>query len=176
MLWLTSQNTQGVGLGLLEPGMEASMSMVARGAMQRSYVSAGSTCVQNNYDPMSVTLHIQEYASNAAVVWITFQIIINLMALIGIIPWLVMQTPIFPAIEVASNPIMFSLLSAKNNVTINRMRGMSSNMDQNLMWPRLDMVLRVGESIQTAEDPDRGVVVMDKPKMATIMKYEKSYV
>ena len=81
-----------------------------------------------------------------------------------------------PAVEVARDNIIFSLYAAKNMVTNNRMKSMNSNMEAGLMWPRLDLVLRIGESVQTKEDPDRGAIVMDKPKLVTFLSYSKCYV
>lgn len=52
---------------------------------------------------------------------------------------------------------------------------MSSNIDQALMWPRLDLVLRIGESVLTSEDPERGILVLEKPKMVTALSFEKTY-
>ena len=80
-----------------------------------------------------------------------------------------------PAVEVARDNILFSLYAAKNGITYNRMRSMSANMEAGLMWPRLDLVLRIGESFQTRDDPERGLIVMDRPKAVTALSYDKKY-
>ena len=176
MLWLATQNMQDITIGLLDSGMEAAMVYVSRAAIQRSYTVTGSTCIENVMDKESISLHIGDYAFVAGILWIVGQFVVNILFFVFTVPWIIQPSPIFPAVEAAGQNIMFSLLSAKNAITASRIRGMGSNMDKALMWPRLDLVLRIGESVLTAEDPERGVILMDRPKMVTDMTYEKAYV
>jgi len=176
MLWLATENMQDIALGILEPGMESAISLVNRGAIQRSYTVSGALCTQNIIDPSTVTLKIGDYGYYIGLLWIIGQFIVNGIAILAFFPWLFLSYPIFPAVEACNSPIIFSLLSAKNAITHYRMQSMSGNMEDALMWPRLDLVLRIGESIETAEDPDRGVILMDRPKAVTEMTFQKAYV
>ena len=162
MLWMLSENMHDASIGLLEPGMETTVALMLRAAIQRSYTVSGGFCTQNIVDPETVTIVIDSYGLSMAVFWITFQLILNMVALISYIPWLLSRNPILPAVQAAQDPMIFSLLSSKNAITTSRMNSMPPNIDENLMWPKLDIVLRIGESILTAEDPERGVVLMDK--------------
>ena len=167
---------QDASLGKLEPGMETAIALMMRAAIQRSYVVRGGFCTQNIEDPTTVTLTIGGYGFVLGLLWVIFQLCVNVLAFVAYIPWLMNPYPILPAIQAAQDPIIFSLLSSKNAVTSSKMRGMSSNIDGALMWPKMDIILRVGESVLTAEDPERGVVLLDKPKMVTDMSYDKTYV
>jgi hypothetical protein len=173
---MASQNMQDATLGLLEPGMEAAIALMMRAAIQRTYIVTGGFCTQNIKDPLTVTLTVEDWGFALGLFWVIFQLTLNMLAFAAYIPWLMNPYPILPAIQAAQDHIIFSLLSSKNAVTSSRMKGMSSNIDGALMWPKLDIVLRVGESVLTAEDPERGVVLLDKPKMVTDMSYDKTYV
>jgi hypothetical protein len=109
-------------------------------------------------------------------VWIISQLIINAIIFAAYVPWWLHKYPMMPAVEVSRDNIIFSLYAAKNGITYNRMKSMSSNMEAGLMWPRLDIILRVGESVQTKDDPERGVIVLDKPKLVTVLNYDKKYI
>ena len=176
MLWMASENMQDVTLGLLEPGMEAAMALMARAAMQRSYKVTGGFCKENVDDPTTLTLNIGGYGFILGLFWVVCQLTLNVLAFLAYIPWIQNPYPILPAVQAAHDPIIFSLLSSKNAMTSSKMKGMSSNIEGALMWPKLDMVLRIGESVLTYEDPERGVVLMDKPKMVTDMSFDKIYV
>ena len=167
---------QDAGLGLLEPGIEATMALVLRGSIQRSYTSTGNTCTQQVYDPLEVTVRMKGYGYTLALLWVIIQFTFNLMALACYIPWWLEPGPILPAVELTQKSIIFSLFAAKNAPTMSRIKSMSSNLELALIWPRLDMVLRVGESIHSKEDPTNGVIVMDKPKMVVHLSYDKVYV
>lgn len=176
LLWMTSTNMQDVTMGLLEPGMEAAIALLMQASIQRSYTVTGGFCTQNIEDPLTVTMTIKDYAFLPGLIWIIFQLIVNMVAFAGYVPWLINHHPILPAIQICQDQIILSLLSAKNAVITTRMKGLTSNFDSNIAWPKMDIVLRIGESILTAEDPERGVILMDKPKMVTDMSYDKVYV
>jgi len=176
LLWFTSTNTRDAGLGLVEPGIEAAMALVVRGSIQRSYSTVGSTCVQRIFNEMEVTLRMANYGYTCALIWVIVQFLLNGLIFLFYVPWWLQKHPILPAIEAAQQSIIFSLLAAKNVPTMNKIKTMSSNLEVGLTWPRLDMILRIGESVQSIDDPERGVIVMDKPKIVVPLSYDKIYV
>mgnify|MGYP001032240324 CR=1 FL=1 len=175
-MWFTSTNTRDAGLGLIEPGMEAAMALVVRGSIQRSYSTVGSSCVQRIYDEMEVTLRMASYGYTCGLIWVIVQFLLNGLIFLFYVPWWLQKYPILPAIEAAQQSIIFSLLAAKNVPTMSKIKTMSSNLEVGLTWPRLDMILRIGESVQSIDDPERGVIVMDKPKIVVPLSYDKIYV
>ena len=48
-------------------------------------------------------------------------------------------------------------------------------MDESEVWPAMDRVVRVGETLNSFEDPDRGKISMDKPKLIVSFSWEKKY-
>ena len=122
ILWMTTQNMQDISFGLLDRGVEFSMAVMARESIQRSYTIAGSYCTQNIENPSSVTLTISPMGFYLGLVWILYQFIINILALLACSPWLVSRHPMLPAIEAAQDPIVFSLLSSKNAAPSSRMK------------------------------------------------------
>lgn len=66
-MWFASENMQDVSLGLVEAGMEATMTLMHREAIQRSYSTVGGTCTQNVIDPSTTTLRMSNYAYGSAI-------------------------------------------------------------------------------------------------------------
>ena len=92
------------------------------------------------------------------------------------IPWWMSDSPILPAIEATNDPIIFAVHTTKNDIILQRIKALSSNVETAMVWSRLDVVLRMGESTLTADDPDRGVLVLDRPRMVTDLSFSKLYV
>ena len=67
LMWFASENMQDVNLGLIESGMEATMAIIHRESIQRSYSTYGGTCTQNVIDPSTTTLRIADYAYACAI-------------------------------------------------------------------------------------------------------------
>ena len=176
MLWLMTKNMQAVSSGLLETGMEVTVMYILRAAMQRSYTIYGGVCQETITDPGSVTLFLSDEGFATGFIWVAFQLIVNLVSFAAYVPWMISEFPMLPAILIANDNLLFSFLAAKNFIMSSRIKSMGSNLESALIWPRLDVVLRVGESALSAEDPERGVIVLDKPRMVTNLSYVKAYV
>ena len=176
MLWMTSQNMQSVNSGLLTSGMASSVSLLLRAAMQRSYTVSGGFCQETVSDIATVTLALSNYGFICGIVWVVIQILLNLLVFIAYIPWIISHDPLLPAILICQDHVIFSLLATKNESTRAKIKGISSNIEADMVWPRMDVILRVGESVMSAEDPERGMIVLDKPRMVTSMSYVKTYI
>lgn len=53
---------------------------------------------------------------------------------------------------------------------------LNGNSDDNEIWPKLDIVMRVGETISSRDDPEQGQITLDKPKVVTEFCWVKRYV
>ena len=91
---------------------------------------------------------------------------------IGAYGWWMREHPVLPA----NDSINFAVHTTKNGAIMSRIKVLSSNVETGLVWGRLDVVLRVGESTMTADDPERGVLVMDRPRLVTDLSYSKLYI
>lgn len=175
---MMSPNSRNVtsSLSVFEPGMEYIAALILRSSIQRSYVVTGGFCQENVVNENTVTLFISSWSFGVGVFWILLQMI-NIFGFACLYaPWLRSETPIYPGIQIAQDSIMFSLLACKNVVTYSKIKSFRSGVDSTIVWPKMDIVLRVGESVLSQEDPERGVIVLDKPKMVTDLSYEKTYV
>ena len=160
---------------LLEPGMESAIALMIRAAIQRTYSVSGGYCTQVIGDVTTVTVLLNGYGLATGLIWVIFQLIINLAVFIAYIPWWVGHHPILPAIQIARDPVLFCALSSKSSLTNTRIKRMHSSIEEFLVWPKLDVVARVGESVATREDPERGVIVLERPKMVSDLSFDKIY-
>ncbi|KAJ3330868.1 hypothetical protein HDU91_003480, partial [Kappamyces sp. JEL0680] len=175
LLWPISTNTQDVSPSLLNVGMEHTQAFLLRAAIQRTYGVTGTTCPQNVIDPASTALFITPLGYQFALAWVIPQLLINAIALIAFIPWLTSKTCIMPAYRLCKNSAIFTSMAAKSRVLSARMKNLSSNLEDAYMWPRMDVTLRLGESIDTVEDVDEGLIVFDQPKLVGPMVLGKNY-
>jgi hypothetical protein len=53
---------------------------------------------------------------------------------------------------------------------------LNGNSDVNEIWPKLDVLMRVGETLSSRDDPDHGQIIMDKSKVVTTFSWVKKYV
>jgi hypothetical protein len=59
-------------------------------------------------------------------------------------------------LDMSADNILFSLMCSLKNVTYNRISKLSTNLEPALMYSKLDIVLRVGESATSDEDLIKG--------------------
>jgi hypothetical protein len=175
LLWMAAEDMREPTPSLIDAGMESAIALMIRLAMQRSYTVSGGTCVQVIEDLTTVTMTLDGYGLATGLIWVIFQLIINFAVLLAYIPWWLQKHPILPAIQVARDPIILSLLFSKSSVATSKMKQMHSAIEEFLIWPKFDITARVGESIATSEDPERGVIVLERPKMVADLSYDKVY-
>lgn len=176
LLWFATNDGQKIDLAHLPRGIQGYMALMIRASMQRSYNTQGSFCTQEIIDPLTVTLTIDDYGYFCGVVWVIFEYLMLLASFLLYIPWWMSDSPILPAIEATNDPIIFAVHTTKNDIILQRIKALSSNVETAMVWSRLDVVLRMGESTLTADDPDRGVLVLDRPRMVTDLSFSKLYV
>lgn len=132
---------------------------------------------QNTIDYTKTTYRIKPFGYSFGLAWGILQFIVNFIALLLFVPWFYISywEPILPAIEVASEPFKFTLGCSHNTVIFSRLNTMATNLDNNLIWSKLDIVLRLGESTETQEDPEKGVIVIDHPSKVAKLQKGKLY-
>jgi hypothetical protein len=176
LLWMTSENMQSVNNGLLLPGISSAMGLIIRASVQRSYTVLGGFCQQTVSDTTTVTLTIADYGFYVGLIWVIIQLFINILVFVAYIPWIFSHDPLLPGILICQEHVIFSLISCKNDITRTRVKAIPSNLEAALIWPRLDFILRIGESVLSVEDPERGLIALDKPRLVGPLNYSKVYV
>lgn len=155
--------------------MEGTAALLIRAAMQRSYTVVGTNCPENVEDLEHVTLTISSAAYSLGVAWVSCQFFINALLLLCCLPYLFVHDPILPAINAAKDDVVFTLYAAKSQTAGRKMKSYKSNFKETDGWKKMELVLRIGENILTADDPERGTVVMDKPEYVTNFADGKLY-
>jgi hypothetical protein len=165
---------QVVSAPFLEAGIETTFSMISKGAVQRVFSTIGRTCSQSIISPTSVLLKITEPGYFAGLFFCAGQFLVNLISLLGFIPWLISKNPIYPAVRLSKDHTYFTVMVSKPE-TAHIVTTIKPNCEKDYIWPRMDNVLRLGEKLSTREDPDQGDITLDKPKLVAPLINGKVY-
>jgi hypothetical protein len=174
LLWWTTPNMQVVSAPLLEAGIETTFSMISKGAVQRVFGSSGQTCSQSIFSPTSVLLKITPAGYYAGLIFCVGQLLVNFIALLGFLPWMVNKSPISPAVRLVKDHTYFTVMVSKQE-TSHLVSTIKPNCDKDYIWPRMDQILRIGEKLSTREDPDQGDITLDRPKFVAPLVNGKVY-
>jgi hypothetical protein len=174
LLWWTTPNMQVVSAPLLEAGIETTFSMISKGAVQRMFASSGQTCSQSIFSPTSVLLKATEAGYFSGIIFCFLQLLMNLISLLGFLPWMFSKDPISPAVRLVSDHNYFTMMVSKQDAS-HTVNSIKPNCDKDFIWSRMDCVLRLGEKISTKEDPDQGDITFDRPKFVSSLINGKVY-
>jgi hypothetical protein len=148
--------------------------MLVKVGITRTYSVQGEQCSQNLEDLSQTTLHMTDTGFQIGLIFILFEIFLTIVSILGCVPWFICKDPIIPAIRLVADITYFNIMLCKNS-TGNLLRMIGSTADRTDIWPKLDMVVRVGENIQSVSDPDHGEIILDKPKLVTQLSWNKCY-
>jgi hypothetical protein len=174
LLWWTTPNMQVVSAPFLEAGIETTFAMLSKGAVQRIFASSGQSCSQSIFSPSSVLLKATDTGFVAGLIFCVGQLLLNLISLLGFLPWMLSKNPISPAVRLVTDQNYFTVMISKldSSHIINTIK---PNCDKDYIWPRMDCILRLGEKISTKEDPDQGDITLDRPKFVYHLENGKVY-
>jgi len=172
LMYWTSPDLIAIDMSMVEAGLETLYVIMMRGAIQRSYGHDGSTCIRNAEVEGVATMTMQSYGVTAAVVALVLQLIASFFSLFMFVPWLMSDCPSGPAIRAVKDNIYFTTLLADSNFS-DHIRGLC-NAPSYAIWQGLDIVVRVGESIESVEE-EVGHITMDKPKLVRPMVNGRKY-
>ncbi|KAI8895887.1 hypothetical protein BC833DRAFT_542016 [Globomyces pollinis-pini] len=172
LLWWTTPNLATISPTLLEAGLETTYSILARGAMQRSYSTQGNTCTSSVISSTSTVLKIHETGGIIGLWFVLSQLLVTLISFLFFLPWFISDKPMGPAIKLAEDQNYFMIFLGSNPGVVG---GVYSTMDLVDIWSKFDKTVRVGESISTQDDPDCGIIAMDRPKLVVPFSKTKLY-
>jgi hypothetical protein len=174
MLWWTSPNMQVISPSLLEKGLETTFAMLSKAVIQRTYRTMGELCSKSVVATQYADLVFSTFGFVFSIIFIAFQLIANVASLLCFVPWFLSATPIFPAFRLLTDNFYMTVMTAKPALS-HFTAELDFNANREVIVNALDSTLRMGESIFTCEDPERGELVLDKPKMVSHISNDKIY-
>ncbi|KAI8909126.1 hypothetical protein EDD86DRAFT_190954 [Gorgonomyces haynaldii] len=173
LLWWATTNMQTVSRTYLSSGIETTFAILMRAAIQRSYSFTATLCPQNVKSLLAVIIRMSSGGYFVGCVFAYAELVICGLSIIATLPWLLSRVPLSPAVKLAKDSVYFRFMisGAIDNGHIR----LSQMMETKDYWPRLDVVMRMGESIKTRDDPDTGLLALDKPRMIVGLSDTKMY-
>ncbi|KAJ3252522.1 hypothetical protein HK103_001423 [Boothiomyces macroporosus] len=172
LLWWMTSNMITLDPSILEPGMETTIALILRGAVQRTFSSIGTSCVQSVIDDNYTILYITDLGFQIAIIFFVFELLMVLLSFTGFIPWILSTDIRGPGVRLVTDKTFFTIMVNETNVSA---FGIDTTMDTIDIWTKLDFIVRIGESIQTVDDQAVGQIIMDAPKFVTSIKRDKAY-
>ncbi|KAI9342020.1 hypothetical protein BDR26DRAFT_859944 [Obelidium mucronatum] len=174
LLWWTSPNLIAVDRALVEAGMETMYAILFKGAIQRTYTPAATQCSKKNTrisHQSKIGMQMQGFYITLAM--LSIQMAISICSIGAFIVWFLSPNPIGPAVRATHESIyLMTLLTSSPHlgVGINEL----CNAETYAIWQRLDVVCRIGESLDTLED-EVGKIIVDKPSLVRPIQNGKKY-
>ena len=172
LLWWATPNFLTFDPSLVSAGMETMFAMILRAGIQRSYTTTGNTCIMNVPVEGETYVTMDAYSVITGVLILSFHLVITLASILCFIPWLSKHEPIGPAVRLLSEKAYFTTIlnSAKISTGLHEL----CNAQTHQIWQNLDLLVRIGESIQTVSE-EVGHVSMDRPKLIRSLVNGKRY-
>ncbi|KAJ3218780.1 hypothetical protein HDU67_004028 [Dinochytrium kinnereticum] len=171
LYWMT-YDLISINPSQMSKGMETTLSILIRAGMQRTFTMTGITCRRfvARDDVSKVFMKPWGYASLYATGVV--QVIFSLIGLALGFSWVLHKHPITPALRALRDPSYFMTLLADSPFSIN-LAG-TANAPSYVFWQALDMVVKIGESVDTLSEPI-GHVRMEREKFVRPLSNEKAY-
>lgn len=156
-------------------GLETSLSILLRSAIHRSYTAHAKICEQTVINPLQRTLRISKFGFSNGIAFIVIHLAINFCSICFCIPFLLHNSPQFPGIRLASDRTFFVMMLTKMPIG-QSLKALSTNSDTEANWAKIDRVVRLGESITSIEDTEKGELMLATPRLVTALSPLKRYV
>lgn len=69
-----------------------------------------------------------------ALAWVIPQLILNFLALLAFMPWMISSYPILPAYEMCKSPIAFTMMATRSKIMTGKMKSLSGNIEDAYMY------------------------------------------
>ncbi|KAJ3239908.1 hypothetical protein HDU78_002566 [Chytriomyces hyalinus] len=172
MLYWTSSDLVAVDPTLLSAGIETLHSMILRAGFQRSFDSKGSSCTRIVSRTDQTVVYLTSWGSACIYAAGTVQIFLSLISLIVASYWYFSDVPLGPAIRVITQPTYFMSVFCESPFSV--MLVGTGNAQVHVLWQAVDVVVRIGESLETMDEPI-GRIKMERPKLVQAMTNGRMY-
>ncbi|KAJ3072652.1 hypothetical protein HDU99_002143 [Rhizoclosmatium hyalinum] len=174
LLWWTTPNLIAIDRAAVEAGMETMYSILFKAAIQRTYTPAAAQCIRKNtVNSHQSTIGMQLTGYYITLGMLSIQMGITIFSIIAFIIWFMSPNPIGPAVRATHESIyLMTLLTSSPHLGI----GINElcNAETYAIWQRLDVVCRIGESLDTLEE-EVGKIIVDKPSLVRPIQNGKKY-
>ncbi|KAJ3298045.1 hypothetical protein HDU79_000896 [Rhizoclosmatium sp. JEL0117] len=174
LLWWTTPNLIAIDRAAVEAGMETMYSILFKAAIQRTYTPVATQCIRKNtVNSHQSTIGMQLTGYYITLGMLSIQMGITIFSIIAFIIWFISPNPIGPAVRAThENIYLMTLLTSSPHLGI----GINElcNAETYAIWQRLDVVCRIGESLDTLEE-EVGKIIVDKPSLVRPIQNGKKY-
>jgi hypothetical protein len=168
MLKWTSHNYQEINPSLLDPGLEAGFAVIARAAIQRSFLTRGSLCTQTVVNPDRIVLRIGRVGYIFGIMYVIVELLYLAATFFMFYVWYRSPYPILPAIRFVHEK-GYSTVLLQNPPMQALLNQIDPSSATQFYWSRLDVAVRVGESVMTGE------ITIDRPRNIVSLSWDKEY-
>ena len=141
---------------------------------QRTMAFDQTFCTQNVADDTSMVLSLTSFGLLFGCLFVGGQLLINLICLMACVPRLLEVNPVGPAIRICRD-FTYLILLLNGSFTAGILSECKSSVHVDDVWVKMDLFVRVGETIGTKDDPEKGCVTIDRPKFVTNLIKGKRY-
>jgi hypothetical protein len=174
LLKWTTTSKQNVNAAKVEEGLEALFAAMSRAAVQRSFLTKGSSCSTTVVDQDRLVLRIGYIGLAFGVIYIVVELLYLSVVAYVFAQWFLSEYPVLPAIRFVHEKQYFTVMLSQL-MQLPFISEINATLEQVHYWPKLDIFMRIGESINTVDDHDFGVISIDKPKKITHLSWTKEY-
>jgi hypothetical protein len=174
LLWWATSTEQDISPSLIEEGLETMFAIQSKTVMQRTFLTKGTSCRQIVTLLDEVTSRLTPTGAWILTSFCIGQGAVQLICICIGIAWILEKEVSFPAVELVKYPSAIMGYLQSNNL-LPRIEELGGNHEEGTFWPRMDITLRLAECISTIDDPERGKLVLDKPKLVSAISRTKIF-
>ncbi|KAJ3094668.1 hypothetical protein HK100_006065 [Physocladia obscura] len=174
LLWWTSPNLISIDRALVAAGIETMYAILFKAAVQRTYTPMATQCLRKNtLTSHQTVIGMGREGYYVTMVMLAIQWTISICSVGAFVLWFFTLHPIGPAVRATQESVyLMTLLTSSPHLGI----GLNDlcNAETYAIWHKLDVVCRIGESLDTLEN-DIGKIVVDRPQMVRGIQNGKKY-
>ncbi|KAI8854155.1 hypothetical protein BC829DRAFT_380431 [Chytridium lagenaria] len=172
LLYWMSTDLLSVNPTYISAGMEASIAILLRAGMQRTFSMSGITCPRFIARDDMVKVLLKGWGYSTLYASSMVQLLFSFAALGFGSTWLWLKRPITPALRALKEPTYFMTLLADSPFSAN-LAG-TANAPAYVFWQALDLIVKIGESVDTLSEPI-GHLRMERAKFVRPLSNGKAY-
>ncbi|KAI8609528.1 hypothetical protein BC830DRAFT_1145549 [Chytriomyces sp. MP71] len=172
LLYWTTSDLASFDPSLFPFGIETLYSILLRAGFQRTFNSKGSSCPREIQRDDVTKIAFNQQGLISMIIIGTLQLVASLFALALASVWFFSSVPYGPVLRIVTSPMYFLSLLCESPFWIN-LAG-TGNAQKHVVWQQLDLVVKIGEAIETIEDPI-GKIRLDRARQVKSLRNGRIY-
>ncbi|KAI8621022.1 hypothetical protein BC830DRAFT_1058694 [Chytriomyces sp. MP71] len=172
LMWWMSTDLRAFDPTLLPQGMETMYAVILRAGIQRTFNTFGSSCLREVFRNDATTVSFNTRGTLTVYVIGGLQLLISAFSFLLASVWFFSPSPLGPAIRIVTQPMYFISLLCESPFWFN-LQG-TGNAQSHVMWQQLDTIARIGESLDTLDEPI-GRLRIDRPRLVKSLANGRIY-